>query len=211
MPASNTSPGSARRVSPAIKARDILTAASMTIGRGAAARAVAKEAGITADDKVIDIGCGPGTAVRQAARRGATATGVDPAPVMLRLARWISAFRQVGDVTWLDGRAEALPLPDGQATIAWALSSVHHWDDRVAGLSEARRVLGPAGRVVLAERLAKPAARGHAAHGLSHGQAEDLAGEMTAAGFTGVHIQTRRAGRRNLVIICGKPDSPGRS
>jgi ubiquinone/menaquinone biosynthesis C-methylase UbiE len=157
-------------------------------------------------DRVLDVGCGPGAAVRYAARRGATVTGVDPAPVMLRLARWISAIRRVRDVTWLDGRAEALPLPDGRATIAWALSSVHHWDDHAAGLSETRRVLGPAGRVLLAERLARPGARGHAAHGLTRGQAEDLASEMTAAGFSDVHIQSQPAGRRTLVNIRGKRD-----
>jgi hypothetical protein len=36
---------------------------------------------------------------------------------------------------------------------------------------------------VLAERLTKPGARGHAAHGLTPDQAEDLARQLSAAGF----------------------------
>ncbi len=123
---------------------------------------------------------------------------------MLRLARWISVIRRSRNVSWLEGQAEKLPLPDSQATVAWAISSVHHWDNRAAGLREVRRVLGPAGRLVLAERLTRPGARGHAAHGLTNDQAQDLARQMTAAGFHQVQLQARKAGHRNLVIIRGE-------
>ena len=189
---------------PASRAYEIMTAVSMTIGRGPLARAAADAARLTPADRVIDIGCGPGTAVRLAARRADTATGIDPSPVMLQLARQISRIRRSRNVSWAEGKAENLPAPDGQATVAWAISSVHHWDDLSAGLSEARRVLTPGGRLVLVERLARPDARGHAAHGLTSGQAEDLARQLTAAGFHQVEVQTRKAGHRNLVIIRGE-------
>jgi ubiquinone/menaquinone biosynthesis C-methylase UbiE len=185
------------------RAYEIITALSMTVGRGAAARAVADLAAVRAGDRVVDIGCGPGTAVREAVHRGATATGVDPSPVMLRLARQISALRRMPHIAWLEGSAEALSLPDGDATIVWALSSVHHWQDRAAGLAEAHRVLDPGGQLVLAERRRRPGARGHAAHGLTSDQADRLATDMIAAGFVGVHTETRNAGRRRLVIVCG--------
>ena len=42
------------------------------------ARLAADVADVSATDRVVDIGCGPGGAVREAARRGARATGVDP-------------------------------------------------------------------------------------------------------------------------------------
>jgi ubiquinone/menaquinone biosynthesis C-methylase UbiE len=194
---------------PAGKSVQIITAVSMTIGRGRLARAVAGAARLGPGDRVVDIGCGPGTAVRRAARVAAAAAGVDPSPLMLRLARWISRIRRSVNVSWLQGRAERLPLPDGEVSVAWAISSVHHWEDRAAGISEARRVLTPDGRLVVAERLARPEARGHAAHGLTRDQADDLAGQLAAAGFLEVRVETCRAGHRNLVIVQGRKGSAG--
>jgi len=188
------------------RAWQIITAVSMTAGRGPLARTVAGAAELTAGDRVVDIGCGPGTAVRYAAPRAATATGIDPDPVMLRLAQWGTALRRSPNVSWLEGRAEKLPLPDGEATVAWAISSSHHWEDRGAAVSEAWRILTPGGRLVLAERLAKPGARGHAAHGLTQDQAEDLARQLTAADFDQVRRHIAKAGHRTLVIIRGAKD-----
>lgn len=68
------------------RAWQIITAVSMTAGPGQLARAVADAAELTPADRVVDIGCGPGTAVRYAAARAATVVGVDPDPVMLQLA-----------------------------------------------------------------------------------------------------------------------------
>jgi ubiquinone/menaquinone biosynthesis C-methylase UbiE len=86
---------------------------------------------------------------------------------MLGLGRGITAAQRVRNVTFAQGSAEALPLPDESATVVWALSSVHHWADRSAGLSETRRVLAPGGRILLAERFVQPGARGRAAHGFT--------------------------------------------
>ena len=188
------------------RAYQVITALWMTAGHGPRVRAVADTAELTGADRVVDVGCGPGTAVRLAARRAAAATGVDPDPAMLRFARWSTAIPRPPNISWLQGRAEELPLPDSQTTVVWAISSTHHWDDRTAGISEARRVLAPGGRLVLAERLAKPAARGHAAHGLTRGQAEDLSRRLTAAGFGQVRLHIGKAGLRTVVIICGQKD-----
>ena len=181
----------------------LLTAVSMTVGRGPAARTVAELAGLSSDDQVVDIGCGPGTAARAAARQCASVTAVDPAPEMLRLGRWITAARRITNVTFNEGRAEALPLPDACVTVAWALSSMHHWPDQAAGLREAARVLMPGGRILLAERQVKPGARRHAAHGLSPDQASRLAASLAAVGFTGVSCDTCQVGRRTLLIVRG--------
>src|SRR5918998_269668 len=89
--------------------------------------------GLTAvgpEDDVVDIGCGSGAAVRRAARRGASSVvGVDPATVMLRVARLLgrSSRRNGSAVRYVDAAAEALPLADGSASVVWALATVHHW------------------------------------------------------------------------------------
>jgi len=199
----SVAPSGSQHRNPARAARDLMTAVSMTVGRGPAARVVAELACLSSRDRVVDIGCGPGTAVRIAARRCASVTGIDPAPEMLRLGRWITARQQPANVTFTVGRAEALPLPDASATVAWALSSVHHWPDLAAGLAEAARVLAPGGQILFAERLVRPGARGHAVHGLTRDQAGQLAAALEAAGFTGLSCQTRQAGHKTLLIITG--------
>jgi len=178
-----------------------VTALSMTVGRGAAARVVADLAQPRPGDTLVDVGCGPGAAARAARRRGSTVIGVDPDPLMLGLARKISAVRRCTGISWVRGRAESLPLRDASATILWALSAYHDWQDSTAGLAEAARVLAPGGRVLVAERLVGDGAHGHAAHGLTSAQAEELAGNLSAAGFVDVHSQIRSAGRRTLVIV----------
>jgi ubiquinone/menaquinone biosynthesis C-methylase UbiE len=174
----------------------VVLAAGMAVGRGRAARTVAQLTGPSPGDRVVDVGCGPGTAVREAASRGAAATGVDPQPAMLTVARWISARRQTGRVSWLPGSAEALPLPDAAATLVWSISSCHHWRDIRAGLREARRVLAPGGRLLIAERLLRKDG-----HGFTQSQADTLARQAADEGFTEVRTAAGRAGRRTLVIV----------
>ena len=74
----------------------------------------------------------PRVAARLSAERSAIVTGIDPAPVMLRVASRADRRRSV---TWLRV-AEALPLPDRSHDVAWSLSTVHHWPDLMAGLAE---------------------------------------------------------------------------
>ncbi|HEU4842045.1 MAG TPA: class I SAM-dependent methyltransferase, partial [Ilumatobacteraceae bacterium] len=128
----------------------LLAAAGFLLGRRPIADLAVRLVGVGADDAVVDVGCGPGVAARQAAAAGAASVvGVDPAPVMLRVARAAGAVARHGrrPVRFLVGAAEALPLPDRSATVLWSLSTVHHWRDLDAGLAEARRVLRPAGRL----------------------------------------------------------------
>ena len=68
----------------------------MAFGRKGDARACRALSNLRAGDRVVDIGCGPGVAVRYAARLGATATGVDPAAVMLRVARLLTRSAKCG-------------------------------------------------------------------------------------------------------------------
>ncbi|WP_137147901.1 class I SAM-dependent methyltransferase [Mycolicibacterium sp. CR10] len=155
-------------------------------------------------DRVVDIGCGAGNAVREAARRGARATGVDPSSSMLRVARAVTRRRTA--VTWSQGTAEALPAPDGTATVVWALATVHHWRDVDAALVEIHRVLAPGGRLLAVEKQSEPGATGFASHGWTGEQAETFAALCRSTGLIDVHVRGDRAGRREVwAVSAAKP------
>jgi ubiquinone/menaquinone biosynthesis C-methylase UbiE len=177
-----------------------LAAASMVLGGERNARLAERLSELVASDTVADIGCGPGTAARRAARRGASVIGIDPAPVMLRLARLLTR-RSAGTVRYAEGSAEALPLPDSSVSVAWSIACVHHWADLDAGLREARRVLKPGGRLVAIERLTRPGAKGLASHGWTAEQASALADRCRAHGFTDVVVNRHGGGRRTAVSV----------
>lgn len=163
------------------------------------ARLAVDLASVSDADRVVDVGCGPGNAVRAAARRGATAVGVDPAAVMLRLARTVT--RDHPNVSWSQGGAERLPVDTGWATVAWSLKTVHHWKDVTAGLAELRRVLASSGRLLVMERQVEPGATGLASHGWTEPQADSFAAYCDAAGFKGVRVDRHPAGRGALWVV----------
>ena len=175
---------------------------TMTIGRGAVARLAADLAALTEADRVVDVGCGPGTAAREAARRGALVTGIDPAPVMLKLARALS--RRSTPITWSEGAAEAIPVLDQSATVVWSISSVHHWRDVDAGVGEARRVLLPHGRLLAIERHTRPGATGFASHGWTTAQADVFAERCLGVGFIDARVETHHLNRRALIAVRGR-------
>jgi ubiquinone/menaquinone biosynthesis C-methylase UbiE len=179
----------------------LLIAATMLARGGANARLVAEVAGLSAKDRLLDVGCGPGSAAREAARRGAEVTGVDPAPLMLGIARYLSRGKAGGRIGFQEGTAESLPVSDQAVTVVWAISSAHHWASLGAGLREIHRVLEPGGRLIIAERLTRPGVRGLSAHGFTAALAKEVIGEEHTAGFTDAQYQTHRVGRRTMIVI----------
>jgi ubiquinone/menaquinone biosynthesis C-methylase UbiE len=171
----------------------------MVFGRKGDAQLAARLSQMGPSDIVVDIGCGPGVAVRYAARLGATVSGVDPAPVMLRVARILTRPR--ARVRYLDGAVETIPLPDVSASVVWSIATVHHWSDIDAGLLEVRRVLLFGGRLVAMERRAEPGARGHQSHGWTDEQAMVFADRCREHGFTNVHLEQATIGRRSTVSV----------
>jgi ubiquinone/menaquinone biosynthesis C-methylase UbiE len=177
----------------------LVAALSMVRGRDGDARSAAQLSALVPDDVLLDIGCGPGGSVRHAARVGATVTGVDPAPVMLRTARVLTRPRR--NVRFVKGVAESLPVADGAATVVWAIATVHHWPDLDTALDEVRRALAPGGRFVAIERQTISGAHGLASHGWTDEQAAAFADLCREHGFDNPRVDHNTSGRRNTVSV----------
>jgi ubiquinone/menaquinone biosynthesis C-methylase UbiE len=177
----------------------LVAALSMAFGRKGDALLAVRLSAMGSGDMVVDIGCGPGVAVRFAARLGAMVTGVDPAPVMLRVARLLT--RRSANVRYINGVAEAIPLSEDSASVIWSIATVHHWSDIDAGLREVRRVLLPCGRLVAIERSVRQGARGLASHGWTDEQATAFVDQCRQHGFTDVRMERTTIGRRSKISV----------
>jgi ubiquinone/menaquinone biosynthesis C-methylase UbiE len=178
----------------------VVAALSMIFGREDDARLAIELSALQPGEVVVDVGSGPGAAVRRAAHAGAVAIGIDPADVMLRTARLLTRR----GVSYRKGAAEALPVDDGSAQVVWSIATVHHWRDVDAGLREVRRVLAPAGRFVAIERKTVPGAKGHAGHGWTYDQAAALAARCDELGFADARVQEHPGGRRPTLSVTSR-------
>jgi SAM-dependent methyltransferase len=100
---------------------------------------------IGAGDDVIDIGCGTGNVAIQAAQAGARVTGVDLAAAMLAQAR-VNAEAEGLTITFIEGDAEELPLPDASADVAVSSFGNMFAPRHEVAAAEMLRVLRPGGR-----------------------------------------------------------------
>lgn len=98
--------------------------------------------------RVVDFGTGTGTIARGMAQRGCQVIGVDPATRMLDEAR-ILAEEDGVSVRYLAAPAEATGLPARSADVVTA-GQCWHWFDRARAANEAKRLLVPQGRLVIA-------------------------------------------------------------
>ena len=158
----------------------LIAAVAFTRGRDADANLAIELAGLTARDRVVDVGSGPGVAARRAASLGAEVVAVDPAAKMLRVGRLAN---RANGLRYAHGTAQALPVADSWATVVWSLATVHHWPDLDAGIGEAVRILSPRGRFVAIERHVADGARGLASHGWTRAQADAFAACCETFGF----------------------------
>jgi SAM-dependent methyltransferase len=170
-------------------------------------------------ERVLDLGSGGGIDVLLSARRvgpSGFAYGVDMTEEMLTLARANAARAGAGNVEFLKGEIEAVPLLDAAVDVVISNCVINLSTDKPAVLAEMFRVLVPGGRIgitdVVSEDHLSPADRAAAgsyvgciAGALS--RAEYLDG-LAAAGFADASVTfTHQAapGMHSAIIRAVKP------
>jgi len=173
-------------------------------------------------DEVLDLGSGGGIDVLLSARRvspGGRVFGLDASPDMVALARENAARAGAGNVQFVPGHVEDIPLPDGQVNVVISNCVLNLSADKPRALAEAFRVLRPGGRLgisdVIASDDADPRQRAEAERltgcttgTLTAGEYRDL---LLAAGFTAVRIRATHEtglGVRSAIIQAARPGAP---
>ncbi|MEX2598844.1 MAG: methyltransferase domain-containing protein, partial [Dehalococcoidia bacterium] len=107
-------------------------------------------------EHVVDMGSGAGFDSLIAAKMvgpSGQVTGVDMTPAMLGKARRAAADAGLANVTFAEGYAESLPVPDGWADVVISNGVLNLVPDKPAALREMARVLRPGGRLQIGDIL----------------------------------------------------------
>lgn len=104
-----------------------------------------------AGQRLLDVGCGPGTITRDLAARVAPGevVGVDAADDVVALARSAPGVDELSNLSFRVADVYRLPFADDGFDVAHAHQVLQHLSDPVAALGEMRRVLRPGGLVAV--------------------------------------------------------------
>ena len=155
-------------------------------------------------DTVLDLGSGGGIDVLLSARRvgpSGKVYGLDMTDEMLELARDNQRKAGIGNVEFLKGDIQAIPLPSNSVDVVISNCVINLAPDKSEVLAEAFRVLKPGGRFAVSDVIARgdvsPALRrdmelwvGCIAGALD---GADYKAKLMAAGFEDVDVETWRA------------------
>jgi ubiquinone/menaquinone biosynthesis C-methylase UbiE len=101
-------------------------------------------------DVLLDLACGTGAAVREAAATVPRAVGFDLSPAMIARARELATTLQ--NVEYVQGDVSGrLPFADGEYSAILCTTAFHHFPHPQNTIAEMARVLAPGGRVVIAD------------------------------------------------------------
>lgn len=154
---------------------------------------------VQTQDRVLEIGFGPGIAIQEFARRATSGlvVGVDHSEVMVRQARKRNAAAvSAGRVDLRLGSADALPAFDAPFDKILAVNSLMFWDDPVARLKELHDLLRPGGELAIAYQPRGPGSTDEVAARTGR----QIAAHLTEVGFTEVCVETLAL--KPTVVVC---------
>ena len=107
---------------------------------------------IQPDDRVLDVGCGPGFVARRAAElvgKTGRVVGLDLNESMLIKARETPRLESAVTVEWRQGDAQSMPFDDSSFDVVLVLQALQFCPEPAVALREMRRVLAPGGSLVV--------------------------------------------------------------
>ena len=120
--------------------------------------ALARTAGITASDSVLDVGGGIGGPARQLANRlGCQVTVLDLTAEYCAIGKTLTAWTKLEDkVSFVCGNALSMPFPDGSFDVAWTQHASMNIADKAGLYREMARVVRVGGTLAFFDVLAGP-------------------------------------------------------
>ena len=160
-------------------------------------------AGLKPGETVLDLGSGGGIDVLLSARRvgpSGKAYGLDMTDEMLTLARENQRKSGVGNVAFLKGEIENIPLPDNSIDVIISNCVINLSADKSRVLQEAFRVLKPGGRLAVSDVVTRGEVPDEVRKsvllwvGCIAGalQDRDYRAKLAAAGFSQIDIEPSR-------------------
>jgi ubiquinone/menaquinone biosynthesis C-methylase UbiE len=119
---------------------------------GQCARDLVADGGVKEGDKVLDVGCGTGVVVREAARLvgpSGRVVGSDLNEGMLETAKRFAERENLREIEWQQCDAVTMPFDDGSFDVVLCQQGLQFMPDRQAAVKEMARVLAPGGRLAL--------------------------------------------------------------
>jgi ubiquinone/menaquinone biosynthesis C-methylase UbiE len=112
--------------------------------------------GVSGEDQVLDVACGPGLVACAFAPLARQVNGIDITPEMIEQARALQGEKKLENLTWQVGDVLPLPFSDASFSVVLTRYSWHHFLYPAAVLGEMVRVCRKAGRVMVADVILPP-------------------------------------------------------
>jgi len=154
------------------------------------------------DDRVLEIGFGPGVDIQRVSANVSYVAGIDHSAVMVRQAqqRNRAAINAGKVVLQQASMAEQLPFPNGSFTKIFSINSYQFWTDPEVSLRELRRLSQPGELIAIA---VQPRGKGVTDEDTRRAE-EQLREQILAAGFSGVQAATKAMKPAAVMCVMGQ-------
>ena len=155
---------------------------------------------IQSEDRILEIGFGPGELIELAANQATKGlvAGIDPSETMLKMAtRRNRQFINEGRVVLKLGKVTQIPFEDKQFDKVCVVNNFQFWEDYIAGGKEIFRVLKDDGILHICQRMRNPERPFIGKYGYTLDDINDTEDQIRKAGFKdvdrGVHMLPRES------------------